>query len=47
MLEWFERRGVPSRIAAAICVIFFLLLLALREDELSPADAKRVSITHS
>src|SRR5918993_1322581 len=26
MLEWFERRGVPSRLAAAICVVFFLLL---------------------
>ena len=26
MLEWMERRGMPSRIAAAICVIFFLLL---------------------
>jgi predicted PurR-regulated permease PerM len=26
MLEWLERRGVPSRIAAAMCVVFFLLL---------------------
>jgi predicted PurR-regulated permease PerM len=26
MLEWFERRGVPSRIAAALCVVFFLML---------------------
>ncbi len=26
MLEWLERRGVPSRFAAAVCVIFFLLL---------------------
>jgi predicted PurR-regulated permease PerM len=26
MLEWFERRGVPSRIAAALCVIIFLML---------------------
>ena len=26
MLEWLERRGVPSRIAAAVCVVFFLLL---------------------
>lgn len=26
MLEWFERRGVPSRVAAGLCVIFFLLL---------------------
>ena len=26
MLEWFERRGVPSRLAAGLCVIFFLLL---------------------
>src|SRR3982750_992579 len=26
MLEWFERRGVPSRLAAAMCVIVFLLL---------------------
>ncbi|MBK5290843.1 MAG: AI-2E family transporter, partial [Acidobacteriia bacterium] len=24
MLEWFERRGVPSRIAAALCVVVFL-----------------------
>jgi predicted PurR-regulated permease PerM len=26
MLEWFERRGVPSKLASALCVIFFLLL---------------------
>ncbi len=26
MLEWFERRGVPSRIAAALCVLIFLLM---------------------
>ena len=26
MLEWLERRGVPSRVAAGLCVIFFLLL---------------------
>lgn len=26
MLEWLERRRVPSRIAAAICVVFFLML---------------------
>ena len=26
MLEWFERRGVPSKLAAALCVVFFLLL---------------------
>jgi predicted PurR-regulated permease PerM len=26
MLEWLERRGVPSRLGAAVCVIFFLLL---------------------
>jgi predicted PurR-regulated permease PerM len=26
MLEWFERRGVPSRVAAALCVVFFLLI---------------------
>ena len=26
MLEWFERRGVPSKIASALCVVFFLLL---------------------
>ncbi|MBA2772134.1 MAG: AI-2E family transporter [Sphingomonas sp.] len=26
MLEWFERHGVPSRLAAALCVFFFLLL---------------------
>ena len=26
MLEWFERRGVPSRPAAALCVVIFLAL---------------------
>ncbi|MEO5773235.1 MAG: AI-2E family transporter [Sphingomicrobium sp.] len=26
MLEWFERRGVPSRLSAALCVILFLLI---------------------
>ena len=26
MLEWFERHGVPSRIAAALCVLLFLTL---------------------
>jgi predicted PurR-regulated permease PerM len=26
MLEWFERRGVPSRIAAALCVLVFLMM---------------------
>ena len=26
MLEWLERRGVPSRLAAGLCVILFLLL---------------------
>ena len=26
MLEWFERRGVPSRIAAALCVVVFLMI---------------------
>jgi len=26
MLEWLERRGVPSKLASAVCVIFFLLL---------------------
>jgi len=26
MLEWFERRGVPSRLAAALCVLVFLAL---------------------
>jgi predicted PurR-regulated permease PerM len=26
MLEWFERRGVPSRLAAGLCVIIFLVL---------------------
>ena len=28
MLEWFERRGVPARIAAALCVVVFLLIAA-------------------
>src|SRR6476620_12167327 len=26
MLEWFERRGVPSRPAAALCLIIFLVM---------------------
>ena len=26
LLEWFERRGVPSRLSAALCVVVFLLL---------------------
>lgn len=26
LLEWFERRGVPSRLAAALCVIIFLVI---------------------
>ena len=26
MLEWFERRGVPSRLAAGLCLIIFLVL---------------------
>src|SRR5215212_6024594 len=26
LLEWFERRGVPSRLAAGLCVIIFLML---------------------
>lgn len=26
ILEWFERRGVPSRIAAALCVLVFLMI---------------------
>src|SRR6476620_4217207 len=26
MLEWFERRGVPSKLAAGLCIVFFLLL---------------------
>ena len=26
MLEWFERRGVPSRIASALCVVIFLMV---------------------
>jgi predicted PurR-regulated permease PerM len=26
MLEWFERRGVPSRIAAGLCVLIFLTI---------------------
>ena len=26
MLEWFERRGVPSRIASLLCVVLFLLI---------------------
>ena len=28
MLEWFERRGVPSKLAAVVCVIIFLLIMA-------------------
>jgi predicted PurR-regulated permease PerM len=26
MLEWFERRGVPARLASALCVVIFLAL---------------------
>ena len=26
MLEWFERRGVPSKLASALCVVIFLAL---------------------
>jgi predicted PurR-regulated permease PerM len=26
LLEWFERRGVPSRLSAALCVIIFLMV---------------------
>src|SRR5512144_635911 len=26
LLEWFERRGVPSRLAAGMCVIVFLVI---------------------
>ncbi|QIK77651.1 AI-2E family transporter [Sphingomonas piscis] len=26
LLEWFERRGVPSRLSAGLCVIIFLLI---------------------
>ncbi|RST30926.1 AI-2E family transporter [Sphingomonas ginkgonis] len=28
LLEWFERRGVPSRAAAGLCVVIFLLVAA-------------------
>lgn len=28
MLEWLERRGVPSRVAAGLCIIFFILIAA-------------------
>jgi predicted PurR-regulated permease PerM len=28
MLEWFERRGVPSKAAAGLCLIIFLLIMA-------------------
>src|SRR3954452_16877483 len=26
LLEWFERRGVPSRLAAGLCVLIFLVI---------------------
>lgn len=26
MLEWFERRGVPSKLAAVLCVVIFLMI---------------------
>src|SRR3954451_2732179 len=26
LLEWFERRGVPSKLSAALCVVVFLLI---------------------
>src|SRR4029450_11091282 len=40
MLEWFERRGVPSRLAAGLCVIIFLLfaVFALRSLCVSRAE---------
>jgi predicted PurR-regulated permease PerM len=28
MLEWFERRGVASKLAAMLCVVIFLLIMA-------------------
>ena len=28
MLEWFERRGVPSKLASALCIVIFLALTA-------------------
>src|ERR1044072_5869306 len=27
LLEWFERRGIPAKISAGLCVIIFLALL--------------------
>jgi len=27
MLEWFERRGVPSKLAAGLCVVIFLMIM--------------------
>ena len=30
LLEWFERRGVPSRLAAGLCVIIFLAIADVR-----------------
>src|SRR3982751_784004 len=26
LLEWFERRGIPSKLSAGLCVIIFLLM---------------------
>ena len=26
MLEWFERRGVPAKLAAGLCVLIFLMI---------------------
>src|SRR5438270_12584734 len=26
LLEWFERRGIPSRLSAGLCVLVFLLM---------------------
>ena len=31
LLEWFERRGVPSKLAAGLCVIIFLAVRDLRD----------------
>src|SRR3954447_16395082 len=28
MLEWFERRGIPSKPAAGLCVVLFLMFAA-------------------
>ena len=35
-LEWFERHGVPARLAAALCVVLFLLITIFAVGSIVP-----------